>query len=426
MLFIAGISLLVGIVIGAIATALFKQKKSDVKTITEAALKQKSLQKRLNNMPAGIVEFSNDGTLLLANRFAMDVLEIKVDPETGKEVLDIDSLNPLNEAGKPTKTNQTPFMKAVRKRRPIHNAIMGIQTGLSQNTTWLQVDAEPIFDESGKATSVMICFLDITSRRQQDSMIQSQQAELVQTSRMSSLGVMASGVAHEINNPLAIIKGRIDIFLRKIEKTDPNHEMLRGLRGMNQNIKRITKIVASLQQYAGVSISQSIEPVLANDIVEGAVQFCQEKFKNKEISLIIEKGPDDLQVECQLVDIVQVLFNLLSNAYDAVSEINDENVDKWIKIQTYMSGKNVQFKVSDSGIGIKNSHVDKILLPFFTTKNPGAGTGLGLSISQRLVDNHGGRLELDLSSPHTCFVIEIPQQHVDSYSSTGSSKPTAA
>ncbi|MCF6301559.1 MAG: HAMP domain-containing histidine kinase, partial [Proteobacteria bacterium] len=193
----------------------------------------------------------------------------------------------------------------------------------------------------------------------------------------------------------------------KIEEKDPNHEMLTGFVGMDKNIKRITEIVTALQQYAGISTSQSVEIVSAKDIIDGALQFCSERLKINGIELTIEKMPEDILIECNFVDVVQVLFNLLSNSHDAAFESDK----KWINISVNDNGKNVQFSVTDSGLGITPALAQSILLPFFTTKTPGKGTGLGLSVALRLAKNHGGSLKFDKNAANTRFVLEIPKSY---------------
>ena len=134
------------------------------------------------------------------------------------------------------------------------------------------------------------------------------------------------------------------------------------------------------------------------------MELCLEKFRNDGIELFIEKI-FDVDIQCRAAEISQVILNLLNNAYDAVIELPK----KWIRIEMrYISAERVQLLITDSGSGISKEIAEKIMLPFFSTKNVSKGTGLGLSISKKIMEDHWGNLFLDDSSPNTRFILEIP------------------
>ena len=112
----------------------------------------------------------------------------------------------------------------------------------------------------------------------------------------------------------------------------------------------------------------------------------------------------DVDIDCRAGEIVQVLLNLLNNAYDAISESSE----KWIKVELKKEPKSIAIWVTDSGGGIPTEVQKKIMQPFFTTKEVGKGTGLGLSISRGIIESHHGQLILDTSSANTCFIIKLP------------------
>jgi signal transduction histidine kinase len=130
-----------------------------------------------------------------------------------------------------------------------------------------------------------------------------------------------------------------------------------------------------------------------------------EKLKNRDIQLIYNPPAHSVILNCQEVQISQVLLNLIQNAVDAIEA---QTTKKWIKLEILPVSNTCQIRVTDSGLGIPISLQDKILQPFFTTKDIGKGTGLGLSISSSIVREHGGQFFYDKDSPNTSFVIEIP------------------
>ncbi len=128
------------------------------------------------------------------------------------------------------------------------------------------------------------------------------------------------------------------------------------------------------------------------------------KFKHHQID--IQWNADDFHIDlmCRPVQISQVLVNLLSNSFDAIEKCSE----KWVKLEVQTESGWINFRIKDSGRGIPEHLMQKIMLPFFTTKEIGKGTGLGLSISKGIMESHGGKLELDPSQPNTCFILKFP------------------
>ncbi|RYZ51907.1 MAG: GHKL domain-containing protein, partial [Proteobacteria bacterium] len=145
-------------------------------------------------------------------------------------------------------------------------------------------------------------------------------------------------------------------------------------------------------------------PASVDGLVTDTLALCKERFKNSSVNLIIPESLE-LEIDVRSTQISQILLNLLNNAFDAVNGTHDA----WIKLDIMtIDTRFIRFVVSDSGLGIPAHVADKIMNPFFTTKDIGKGTGLGLSISQGMAHDHGGSLRLDTLSPNTCFVLELP------------------
>lgn len=241
------------------------------------------------------------------------------------------------------------------------------------------------------------------------SIIHAQQVKMINISKMSSLGEMAAGVAHEINNPLMITRGYLD----KIQKTINNDlekysDLAMPVEKAINGVLRVAKIVSGLRIFARNGHRDPMVSVDLETIISETLEMCFERFKHGEIALETTT-PVNTQIMCRESQISQVFLNLLNNAFDAVSELDMKN--KWVKLHVEedkkSSGK-IIIRIIDCGNGIPEDVAKKILEPFFTTKETGKGTGLGLSISVGIIEDHNGKLYLDRKYPNTCFVIELP------------------
>lgn len=234
--------------------------------------------------------------------------------------------------------------------------------------------------------------------------------QVLSSAKLSSLGEMASGIAHEINNPLTIISVRCQNLIRIAQSDEISKEVLiKNLDEINQTVKRMSKIIKGLKTFARDASRDNIEVVSVNEVIESTLSFCQEKFNHAKIDLKFDpKRSEDLLIECRPTEISQVLLNLLNNASDAIDELES----KWIEVQVAEEKSFVKISIIDSGSGIPPSIEHRIMEPFFTTKDPGKGTGLGLSISLGIIKAHGGNLYVDQNCKNTCFVVEVPK-HVE-------------
>jgi PAS domain S-box-containing protein len=245
---------------------------------------------------------------------------------------------------------------------------------------------------------------DITEVRHNERLLAEQRAALFQKSRLTSLGEMASGIAHEINNPLAIINGKVYMLRKMLAQQDLDKEkMLEELTKIESTTFRISKIVKGLKTFSRSGDEDPFEWISLKSVLDDTFELCAEKLLHHEIEFSVNI-PAAIKIRCRPVQIGQVFSNLILNSFDAIKN----NKEKWIRIEYFISKSGLRISLVDSGLGIPLETADKILQPFFTTKQVGNGMGLGLSISAGIMQNHSGRLWYDSDASNTCFHIEFP------------------
>jgi signal transduction histidine kinase len=255
---------------------------------------------------------------------------------------------------------------------------------------------------AGVAMPALLLFI-LTERFR--SKLRDEQAMLVQSAKLSSLGEMAAGIAHEINNPLAIIVGKVEQTARLVRDTNPpDLDKISGnLSLIEATGQRIAKIVKGLRAFSRDATGDQMEVAFARDVVSDALALTQERLLNNGVELRF-RCESNAQLLCRPTQISQIVVNLVMNAFDAVVGTQSP----WVEVMVEDNDGALVLSVTDSGAGISANIADKIMQPFFTTKEVGKGTGLGLSISKGIAQGHGGELYYDSTSPNTRFVLRLP------------------
>tara|TARA_B110001454_G_C12722892_1_gene435546 strand:- start:1143 stop:2390 length:1248 start_codon:yes stop_codon:yes gene_type:complete len=230
----------------------------------------------------------------------------------------------------------------------------------------------------------------------------------MQAGKMATLGEVAVGIAHEINNPLTIIVSRLgNLEKNLLKKNMLLPEIADSIVKVNQTVERIVKIINGLRHFA-YNGEEKKSPVVLTKVISDSLELCQERLKKNDIELKIKKPAFDVEISAYDTQMIQVLLNLIINSLDAIKNLSE----KWIEIEYKIEAESLNVIVRDSGSGLASDVADKIMNPFYTTKERGQGTGLGLSLSKAIVENHEGRLFYNSKSAHTEFVIELPYMRV--------------
>jgi len=261
------------------------------------------------------------------------------------------------------------------------------------------------YQEFGEGRVLIIAY-DIEDAKKAEMELEKQRVTVIESSKLAILGEMSAGVAHEINNPLTLILGKVYLMTRELSSGKMNNESLQvNLEKISKAGDRIAKIVSGMKTFSRDGEKDPFETVNVEKLVQDVLSFTQERFKNKNIELKLDIDAQ-LSIHCRATQIEQVLLNLLGNAYDAIAETKDP----WLFVQAKsVESGFAEISITDSGGGIEPKILEKIMQPFFTTKEVGKGTGLGLSISLGIIKSHQGEFKYDSNSKNTRFVIRIPQ-----------------
>jgi PAS domain S-box-containing protein len=278
--------------------------------------------------------------------------------------------------------------------------------------------SSPLWSAAGKYYGRIWYFRDITARKNAElelknanDKLKNAQAQLLQASKMASIGVLAGGVAHEINNPLTGILNNVQLIKLTAEhKKDFNLADFKELMDViEESSLRCTMITKSLLEFSRAS-TENRHDINLNEVLDKVFGLIEKEMRLNNILIRKELDPALPVVNGELQLFQQVIFDIISNAKWAIQSKKDPN-GGMITIKTeYDSGKHsVNLFISDTGIGIGKKNLERIFEPFFTTKPVGQGTGLGLAIVYNIIKEHNGTIEVQSEvGQGTCFKITLP------------------
>lgn len=262
--------------------------------------------------------------------------------------------------------------------------------------------------EFGGTRVLLVTIGDITKRLETEQ-------QLIQASKMATLGEMATGVAHELNQPLSVIKTASNFFMRKIRKkeTIADDILFTMASEVDSHVQRAAKIINHMRQFGRKSEEIDLQRVRLNDILQQGFEIFSQQLKVRGIEVEWQIDPDLPEIMGDAGRLEQVVINLLINARDAIEErwasAPGEAAIRRITIASFQENQRAVVRICDSGAGIPGANMDKIFEPFFTTKKVGQGTGLGLSISYGIVKECDGNIRAYSNTDGgACFVIDFP------------------
>lgn len=276
-----------------------------------------------------------------------------------------------------------------------------------------EIHAHPIFDKTGKVTQIIEYRLDITERKKAEQALRDSKDALqkaldnlqvaqqvaIRQEKLASIGTLASGVAHEILNPLNIIGTLAQVM--QLEKIPAS--MRKNLDEMLAQIKRATKITNSLRTFSHQHAFE-VRPVDVHALFDKTTALLEHDLNLDNIRVERHYAHDLPRIEADEDQLAQVFLNLMSNARDAMF-----SWDKRIIVETRPKDDGIEIRFGDTGAGIDSGEIDKIFDPFFTTKDPGRGTGLGLWIVYSIIENHCGTIRVESEKGKGAwFVIFLP------------------
>jgi PAS domain S-box-containing protein len=286
-----------------------------------------------------------------------------------------------------------PVSVTIETKQPATSTMKGPE----ENTT-LQVFSYPILDEKGNVLSAIEYVQDITEE-------QRLQEQLIQSEKLAGIGILASGVAHEINNPLSGIIGMAEIALEEEDATK-SESYLKDILNCAQ---RISGIVNALRSYSRAAKKEELSLVDLNEVLEESLKMVRLANKKAPVEVIKRFQPIE-KIEANTGEIQQVFTNLVTNAFQAMDGKGGELV-----LSTQPLKDSIEVKVSDQGMGIPQKYLNRIFDPFYTTKKPGEGTGLGLNIVYRIVTKYEGTIDVESKEQvGTTFTIKFPTRRVES------------
>jgi PAS domain S-box-containing protein len=376
-----------GVSIDVTALNLAKDQRDEARVL---------IQSIFDNAPVELYLRELDGRYIMMNKWGAEYFGVKPqDLLSGQFVWKYDS---EEETRRARKAQATLLETGKPVTREFHQTIDGKRI-VAQNTIF------PVRDSQGRIVRIGGISIDVTDLNRARDQLQRAQENLNQSEKLAALGQLLAGVAHELNNPLAVVLGRAAILQEKLTDT-PHAAPLKKLREAADRCARIVKTFLAMARQTG----PRLQLAEVNELIESALEMTTYSLRKNNITFHTTLLASDVRIEVDQDQIVQVLINLILNSQQALENHQGNRV---IDIKAEMSSDRnwLSIAVVDNGPGVKDAIAMRIFDPFFTTKSVGQGTGLGLSVCKSMVEAHGGTLKLEKTpGGGATFRILLPAQ----------------
>ncbi|MGD9034002.1 MAG: PAS domain S-box protein [Desulfobacteraceae bacterium] len=372
-----------------------------VRDVTRLKTLEKELRKTkeffenvIQSSASAIVAADRTGTILFMNRAAEDLFGYAAEDVLGTK--SVEQVYPAGKAREIMRKMQDETIGGEGKLPPTKITIINA----SGEEIPVEITAAIIY-EGDREVATMGIYNDLRERLAVERKLKEAQAQVAHSEKMASLGQLAAGVAHEINNPLTGILLYANMVLERLKKSDPFRE---DLEYVVEDTMRCKNIVKNLLAYSRQT-NPSKEILQMNTLVEQSLNLIREQELFMNIEVIKEMSGDTMLVHADKNQLCQAIINLVINAADAMERKGS------LTFRTYRDkpARRVYLEISDTGSGIPEENVSKIFDPFFTTKGLGKGTGLGLSTAYGLVKENGGDISVrETSAEGTTFLLDLP------------------
>jgi PAS domain S-box-containing protein len=350
------------------------------------------LEKVIQSSTSAIIAADRKGKILVMNRTAEEISGYTL--KRAQEEITIADLHPPGQARE--------VMKMLRDEKIGGKGRLPCSRLNMINARGEEIPVElsaAIIYEGNEEVATMGVFNDLREKLAQEDRMRKMLSRIAQAEKMASLGQLAAGVAHEINNPLTGILLYASLLLEGLAEGDPRSE---DLSFIIEDANRCRDIVKNLLAYSRQS-SPNREVLQLNELVNQSFNLIRDQRLFMRVNVVKELSDENMPIHADKNQLSQVIINLVMNAIDAMERVGT------LTLRTYRDATKVYVEVSDTGCGICMENLSKVFDPFFTTKEPGKGTGLGLSTVYGIVrDNEGNIAIKETSSKGTTFIMELP------------------
>jgi PAS domain S-box-containing protein len=342
-----------------------------------------------------IATIDENGTFLFMNKIAAKRLTVDPENYTGKTMWDL--------FPKQFADSQIADVRKVIKTEQGMNLFT--ITEIQGKPRWYNTTIEPLRNASGKVTAAMVLARDITEFKQAQQELDKYREEMARTEQLASVGTLSAFAAHELTQPLTVIRLLIENVLKKLKTSHAQEAVAEKLKECLTEVTNITAVVNRLRNFARKSSGKISMEINLEDIAQQIVNIFNESAQQSDFTILLEGMKELPHIYSNDKDMEQLFFSLVDNALQA----KQDKKNRQLVISGTVKDKCVELSFRDNCGGIPHENLERIFEPFFTTKSPGKGTGLGLCIVRDIVSRLGGKIHVESKlGKGTTFYITLP------------------